>query len=522
MRNFIRCFRFCFFLGIIRAFADDTEKIIVPIGLTELVNQVVVRNARSIYQNIEKQISLNQIQYERGIFDPSFYLNLRKERNHKPNNTQDALTRQFESEYTDQTDVYELGVRWLSRRGQQWSIDFSYDQHGSSVVDRFRGGSEEYTSGVDINLRQPLGKSKGGFATQIKINLAKIESGISIDEYRKALMELIGLTISNYWNLYGSLRLQKSWERSLDLIDSQLKDAKLRLEGGKANRSLILELEVGLSQRKIELQSVKSKIRQLHNQIFGLLSVSAAKNQNVIFETRDNPNIASLVIPDLELSYALAIRSWPELRIMKQKRDIELLKSKYAKEQLLPQFDLVGKIGSTSLDTTASRSLGQSFSGEFLSHYLGFEYKLPFYDIAAKENFKIAELRRKQVDLQIESMKRTLYNSLVDRIETLSLSKNQLEEFDQGLKLRRDLLKLSQERLKYGKISLRNHLEEEEKLIEFERKNFNAIVEVKISEASLEKAVGLLLDVYQVDVEEQGKKDELPEDESVGLFLTND
>ena len=470
----------------------------------------------------EKHIALNQIQYERGIFDPNFILNLRKESSHQPNNTQDALTRQFESEYTDQTDVYEVGVRWLTRRGQQWSIDFSYDQHGSSVVDRFRGGGEEHTSGVDINLRQPLGKSKGGFATQIKIDLAKIESRISIDEYRKALMDLIGLTISNYWNLYGSLRLQKSWQRSLDLVASQLKDAKLQLKGGKTNRSLILELEVGLSQRQIELQSVENKIRQLHNQIFGLLSVSAAKNQNVRFETKDKPNVDLLVIPDLELSYALAIRNWPELKIMHQKRDMELLKSKYAKEQLLPQFDLVGKIGSTSLDTTASRSLGQSFSGGFLSYFLGFEYKLPMNGIAAKENFKIAELRRKQAELQIESMKRTLYNSLVDRIESLSLSKNQLEEFDRGLKLRRDLLKLSHERLKYGKISLRNHLEEEEKLIEFERKNFNAIVEVKISEAALEKAVGILLDVYQVDVAEQGKKDELSEDESVGLFFTND
>jgi outer membrane protein TolC len=510
----VRSYFLLFFLFLSKAsnsFCAD-QSFVVPLTLSELVNQVVRRNARAIYQKLQYRIASHQVEFERGIFDPSLFVNLKKERNHTPNTAQEAATRQFESEYKDQTELYEAGVGWLSRKGTEWKVDFSYDRHSSTVVDRFRQDSNEHTSGLKINVRQPLSRGKGELATQIKISLAKIEKKVSFDEYRKALMDLVGLAISNYWNLYGAQQLARSWDESLFLATKQLADARLRVKSGKASKVHLLELQVAVSQRKIELDSIRSKIAQLHNQIFGLLSVSAIENKDILFELRDLPEVEKTPIPDLELSYQLALRNWPEIQISKGRQKIEILKHQYAMKQVLPRIDMVANLSSNSLDFSASRSLGQFASGGFLSHFVGVEYSVAFDKTSLKQNLKMAELRLKQADLQIDSLTRTLYNSLLDKIETLSLSKSQMLEYKKALRLRRKLLSISKERMEYGKIGLRDHLEEQEKLIGHQRKNLSGIVDLKLSEATVQKAMGTLLSRFEVEVEELGNQDKLYDD----------
>jgi len=491
-------------------FCSEAKKaMVVPLSLNELVNQVVLRNARAIYQNLQFQISSHQVDFERGIFDPTFYVNLKSQKNNTPNNAQEAATRQFESDYSDQTQSLEMGVNWLSRVGTQWRIDFAYDKHGSTVVDRFRNEPYEYTSGLEVNFRHPLARSQGRFSTQIKVSLAKKEKAIAFDEYRKALMDLISLSISNYWSLYGAQQLSKSWYESLDLAKAQLKDVQDRVKSGMAPKSLALEYQVAISQRKIELDSIQAKISNIHNQIFGLLAVSAAQNQDIVFELLDSPNLEQTRIPEIQSSFEMALENWPEYQIIQNRRQVEMLKKEYARNQILPQFDLVGNVGTTALDVSASRSLGDFASDQYLSHYLGVEYRLPLDRSSAHSNYQIAELRLKQAQLQIDSLIRTLYNGIVDKIGSLRLKKSQMKEYEHALSLRRKLLEVSRERLEYGKISISQLLEEEDKVIDHQRKQMNGVVELKISEASLQKAQGTLLGRFDIKIEEIDSQEEL-------------
>lgn len=487
--------------------SDADTKTIVPISIYELVKDIVKYNANSIFQNIQSKISDEQIKYERGVLDPNFIFNIRRSDTENPNNAEEALSRSFQNQYLERKSDYELGLGGISVDGLQWNVKVSYNKRASSIIKQQRRYNREHENGLDLSLRQPLLKGKGKGVTLIKINMAKMNKKISIDQYKKKIMDLIGVAIQSYWRLYGAQKLYESWSESLKIANKQLSEIKIKVKSGMSPRTSILEINSAISLRKIELYSVKNQIVQYQNQVFSLLNLSASKNKNIILKAVGSPKISETRVPTLELSFKKAIENWPEFKIAKNKIEMEKMKIKFAKNQSKAQFDITANVNTNNLNDSSTFAYKAALSKENISWYLGLEYKMPMNNIMAKSNIKIEDLRLKQAELELESLYRSLNNGLYGKINKLISTREQLLELQNGMGIKRKLLSISKQKLHFGKTSIREIFDQQEKLINYQRKILSGVVELKLAKASLDKAVGTLLNRFDIKID--SAKDDL-------------
>ncbi|MBN2781748.1 MAG: TolC family protein, partial [Campylobacterales bacterium] len=412
------------------------------------------------------------------------------------NDVEDILT-QYESEYSEISNRYEASLGGVSSYGTQWNVKISQNTKDSSLIEK-NGAPTEHAHNIELSFKQPLLKGFGEEATLVKIDIAKLEYDKGVSEFKKNLMDLVGITIQYYWKLYGIQEIYKSWEESLEVAKKQLRDVELKVKSGKAARTDLLTIKSAIAQRNIELESTKSKMVEIEQQILTLLNIPASTAKNIRFELTTKPDEDDITVPTLEESFKESLAYWPEFKKMESELKLADIKVNYAQSQIKPQLDITANVNTSSMDKTTAESFHTVITDEYLSWYAGFEFSIPLDNTYAKNNLDIERLNRLQAQKFIESLSLRLNNELSIKIEQLKSAIKQMQEYDSGIVLQRSILEAEFIKLEYGKIALKDLLEEQDKYISFQRKLLNNMVELKISNAILQKATGKLLDRFNI------------------------
>ena len=473
---------------------------VVQVRLEKLIHEIVRRNTSVIGDYLQAKMSKERIRGEEGVFEPVFQTSLNKQKNHVPNSTEDILTRQ-QSEYSEDVTSLELGINGtISSTGATWDLKFSDRQRNSSTIEQFRDYKFEYDNLLKLSLGQPLLKGFGSDVTRAKIEMAKVQSDIDDSKYDQKMMELVAVTIQLYWKLYGVQQIHQTWERSLKIAEDTMRDMELRNVGGKIPQTDLMEAQSLISTTRAELHNAKSKVFEVQSQLMTLMNVAVFDYRNMNLTAVDIPFGTYPEITDSDGYVRMALERWPEYRIAKKSVEKERIQLKYVENQLLPQLDLIGSVSLNSLDQEHQKAFREVTEDKFVSWSTGIKFSVPFLDNAqAKSGFTIARMRAKQADIELASLEKSLANSIYSKVSAMISLREQLLEYEKGLKIREQLLGIEQIKLKQGNISLKNLLDKEEEYVNYQRKVLNSMVNYKLAEATLEIAVGTILEKYKVD-----------------------
>lgn len=491
--------------------SDNKTYNLIEVSLDRLVKECVKRNSTALLQQIQTDIAQKKVKYEEGILDPIFTFGVTKSKSHIPNDVNDYYL-QGSNEYKDDALLYKAGVTGQLSTGAKW--DLSYDEQdkwSTYIENRY---PNENTDKIELTLRQPLLKGFGEDQTLIKINIANLESLIARSEYSKNSMDLIGTVIQLYWKLYGSYKLYLSWRETLEVSQKQLENIEKGFEFGKYSKQDLLNAQASVSLRKLELFHTKTTIFDIQNKILNLLSLSSSLNDKNLLIPTDELKIDEINIPNLDDSFAKSIANWPELALLKEKQNLAEMKKNYAKKQLEPQLDLILSVNNRTLDENPKDARSDMMDRDFVSWSSGVELSIPLNNDYAEQNYEMEKLKHIQSNIELEQISRTLNNGLHSKIEELQNDKFSFYEYINGVNVEKTLLEMEFEKLKLGKSSIVEIFKRQENLIELERKLYNNIIELKLAEASLQKAVGELLVRFNIELYDENKKYELPKDQS--------
>lgn len=482
---------------------------LIPVTLQNLVAECIKRNSSSLLQKIQADVIEHKIKYEEGILDPILTISVSKSFSHIPNDAIDSSI-QRSAEYKDDILSYTAGVGGMLSAGTKWDVSYLEQSKNSTYIEQRY--PMENSAKVELNIRQPLLKGFGTDNTLVKIDLAKIDSKIARSEYSKNAMDLVGSVIQLYWQLYGTYKLYVSWENSLNLAEEQLKNIKDGLKYGKQSNFELFSAEKSVSLRKIELQSAKSTIFEIQNKILTLLSLSSSYNDDILFMPIDKLDIESIAIPNLEESYEKSIENWPELAILRDKVAVAKLKVAYSKNQISPQLDFVLNVNRRTLRINDYDMRKDLKDKDFTSWVSTLEFSIPIFNDYADENFEMERLKQIQSNIELNQMSRTLNNGIDSKIKSLQNHKLNYYEYLHGIAFQTQLVEMEYQRLKLGKSSIVEVFEQQENLINYERKLYNNIIDLKLSEAALQKASGILLERYNIELFDNNKKYEIAKD----------
>ena len=473
----------------------------IELRLNSLVKEVVKRNGEIVKQHLQTSIAQEQVEYEKGIYDPIINSNFTRQSTNVPNSVENELIR-FQETYQDRVDYFDVGVSGLLPTGAKWSFLYTNNKKESSLIDQNKDYEKEYDSSVELSLEQPLLKDAGQDITEAKIALSKFERQISENEYKQKLMELQGLTIQMYWRLYGAQKIYQSWKKSISLAQKSLKDLEFRAKNGKVAQTEVLEAKSAMTIRMSEYENAKNKFNEAQNQLLTLLNLPYNPNDKFEFIIADEPENDASNLLGFDEYLNLAFENWPEYLSAKSNIKKEALQKKYSKNQSLPQLNIIGTIERTSLQNNRSDSYDQAFGPEFTSWSFGVQFSKPLLNSQAKSSLRMAHLKLQEAKVNLNALENNLINSINTKIDNLRSSKKQYKLYREGLAIKKKLLNVDQNKLLMGKINSKLMFEKEEEYMNFQRKYLSSIINWKTSEALLEIAIGNLLNKYDINLKD--------------------
>jgi len=492
--------------------SENKKYEVIPVSLNALVKQAVKRNSTLLSNQLQANIAQRKIKFEEGILDPILTFSLLKSKAHVQNDVSDQVL-QSSTDYRDDIIKYSAGIRGMLSSGASWDFSYSEQAKESSYIKRMHPSNpKEYTNGLTLNLRQPIMKGLGEDNTFIKINIANVESMIVKNEYSKNSMDLIGTVIRLYWNFYGSYQLYASWEDTIKMETRQIETLAKGVKHGVKSDLEHKKTKKALSFRKLEQYKLKTQIFDIQSKLLNLLSFSSKYNEHLLLIPTDDVSIENITIPLLEESFKASILNWPELKILKEKQKLEKLKLDYAKEQQKPSVDLVFSLSNNNLDSYANGIRKNILKDDYVSFSIGLEVEMPFNNTYAKENYQIEKLKHIQITVELAQTERTLNNALHTKIVDLKNNKDEYREYLNGMRLQSKVISVEEKRFNLGKSSIISVINEQEVLLNYKKKMLNNIVNTKLSEASLQKAMGVLLENYGIELSFDDENLKLAED----------
>jgi outer membrane protein TolC len=472
----------------------------VDIALSKLISQVIQRNATSIQTYIDTQIAEHSVDYEKNIYDPILNISLAKNKTHIPNSTADQLTR-IREEYKEETKNFDLSVNQLFSSGAQLTFSTSLNSKQSSIIEDYRAYDTEYDSNIKLDLKQPLLKNFGSDATELKINLAKIEEKSKKATYEQQLMELALKTTQLYWRLYGSNEIVKSWNKSIELSTKTLEDIELLIQNGKIAKTEFHRAKSYINIRKTEQESASNSLSEVKSQIYNLLNISYIKNKHYEIKTQ-SLELGDELKYDLDTYVAKALEKWPKYQTLLKKLEQEKLNVDYYDNQLKPQLDLVANVTSTELTSESSKKYSDLDDDDFISWKVGLNFQTPIMgNKKDKNNYKIAKLNYNKIKVELDTLIVGLENSLGSKINAIESYKKQYYFAKNSFDLKKELLNIEYEKLKRGKSDTQKIFNIEEEYMDSQRKYLSSLINLKTSQAILDMALGDILTKNNIELE---------------------
>ena len=138
--------------------------------------------------------------------------------------------------------------------------------------------------------------------------------------------------------------------KSLETSRALLNQTQAQYEVGVVSRVEVTEAEAGVAQREFDQIFAENRYRDAQDELIDrVYGPRLTPNSRVEIEPTDRPEDFVSFALDAEASTARALERRPDLRIAQQQAEQSEILVKFAKNERLPQVDLVGSYGTHGL-----------------------------------------------------------------------------------------------------------------------------------------------------------------------------
>ena len=279
--------------------------------------------------------------------------------------------------------------------------------------DQFNG-NDLLQSGAQIELRQPLLRGGRIYVATAPIQDAEYTLGILESRLRAQVLLVTADAKQAYYNTILAERLIQVSEQAIERDHRLIEASDALYRAGRASQRDIVSAEIQLSddlsdlaQRRASLDVAQLALRDVLGLAIGEYLKPA--DSSIPFEPVK-------IRVGTWIENALAAR--PEIQEILYRLQQSDLRVRVAGNQTLPKLDLVGAFRRNS-DGTSSRDVWGFDSQRWIA---GFEFEIPFGNVAARERLRAASLDYSRVERELANERRLI--ELEVRTEAVNLEEN--------------------------------------------------------------------------------------------------
>lgn len=463
----------------------------VRLTLEDVLRRALAHSLAIRVSSYDPAIETTRVVEAEAAFDAAFFTNITNNKQNRP--ATNALSGTDIEAFNAQS-----GIRKLLPTGMQ--VETSYVTSRQSNDFAFQTINPVWFSQFVTQFRQPLLRGFGLDYNRSQIRINKLTRRRVTQTFRRQVHETLRQTEEAYWrlvqarrNLVISARLLASFEQIYNYLDArrdfdvyriQLADTKARLERTRA--------------QFIELIAL---VRDAEDQLIALMN-------DPEINLTDEIEIVPVIAPHfarIELDRVgevqAALDNRPEIVEARLSIDAARIQVGVAKNQAMPQLDLVFRYSVDGLGRSSDRAFSEVTKNDFHEYYVGVDFELPIGNRARRAALRRAKIQYAQSMAALKQVfEQVIFdvNQAVRRVETRY---DQIDPALQSVEATEDQVASIQARAeKKDFLTLNTELNTEQSLAQARRDLLSALVDYGVAIIDLERAKGTLLQYNRVEL----------------------
>lgn len=482
---------------------NDTKELIKQIERPEKQFRLTLSDAlkRALYNNYQIKvdgyapaISTGQVVQAEAAFDTAFFANVNRNNADRPSPSQLAAT---------QTDTTQIngGIRKLLATGASVTLTQAMVRVDNPGF-QFQTINPAWTHNFIAELRQPVLKNFGIDFNRAQINIRKNERKINAEAFRARVIEILNNTEQAYWQLVAARRdvvisaeLLAQARKTYDQIEAR--------SDFDAYKTLLYRSEANVKQQEFAYIDVKNRVRNAEDQLLNLMNdneLPLSADYEII--PVDGPTILEIV-RDRFATVEVAIERRPEIIQARFAVDSARIALGAAKNQALPQLDVVYRMTMNGLGDDSDNAFEQMRKNHFSDHYIGIEFLWFFGERAERAGIRIAALQQSQAVLRYKQAIDAAITDCRVALRNIETNYEQLGPSYQGVIASSENLRSLQERQENkSPPQLDTILNAQTQLATSRRALLQSAVNYNIALVDVERAKGTLLEYNNIVMSE--------------------
>lgn len=331
----------------------------------------------------------------KGIFDPFLSLS------GKANNQQ---TPQVSRVFGSKNETYDLNLAISQEIPTGGVFTLGWNNEKQKTNSTFATVNPSYTTSDYLQFQQPLLRSFGSGATTRFIRIARNTRDASDESFRQSLQTTVTAVEQAYWDLVYARQNLVVKQEGKGLAEELYRITKIKIDVGSQAPIDIVQTESGVAQRELDIITARAAVGDAEDRLKRLLNFAAVGRWNDHVIPTDEVRVEPVKI-DPEAGVARALQDRPEIRAALFSASTARIQYDYAKNQTLPQLDLLANygyagLGGDTLDPGADGIFGtaddvllaggyrdafnQMAHRDFHNWTVGLNFSIPIFNRAAR------------------------------------------------------------------------------------------------------------------------------------------
>ena len=380
---------------------------VVRLSLRELVQRATANNLDVRVAGYAPAIEQTRVTEAEARFDPVFFTGVQFGNNYTLSPSQENPF--FGATGTQVTRFRSVGAQVGLRQDLESGgrVELRYEPAWAEQTNSAFDPNPWYTSDLVLQVTQPLLRDFGADVNRARIVINRNNQRISLLDFRQTLEENIANLERAYWQLVQALREVRIAE---ELLDRTLSTANILWKRRRQDvgRQQLSQANASLETRRTILIRARARVRDLSDQIKRLMSDPEfpVAGQTLILPA-DEP-LTDQIRFDLEDQIATAMEFRHELGQQQIRVDSAGVAADVARNNLLPQLNLVGSVGVQGLGEDLFYAAEDQSEFNYIDYAIGLQLEIPIGNRAARAIWRRAQLQRSQAIDQ--------YRALVDQV----------------------------------------------------------------------------------------------------------
>jgi len=482
----------------------DADLKLLSLSLKDSIVYALRNNFDIVISQLNSRIENDNITIEKAKYDPTLQLTGTLENNETPINSQlvGGLQSTAISPYVEQGKTADAVIQSMIPTGATVSLGYNIFR---DYVDPnpFLLMNPSYQNYVEAKITQPLLKGAGWFYNRSLINIARNNKKISLSQFKSKAMEVSNSIQEAYWNLVKAIENLRVAKKSMERAEDLLRKNQIQVKAGTLAPIETVDAEAEVASR---LEAIITAENEIKNKEDALKKIMHFTDNNVISDAAILPTdkpVSEQKKVALQDTIRIAMEKRPELQELQLGTENAGIQVKRRKNELFPSLDLTGGMRYTGLGNEVSSANDSVFSESFQSEYFTLSLGIPIGNRSARSEYNKSKLEMRQADINVKKKELDIVVEVRGAVRQAMTNIERMNATRKARELAQKRLDVEEKKYSVGRSTSLEVLRAQESLAIAEGNEIKAMVDYEISLGSLDKAKGMILETYNIRLEEE-------------------